>query len=218
MSEEVPVWRQAINDENHPLHRAAWILFSKDMNPKYAQDVLAGQKADVITFCNQILDTDELYNSENLGGGDAPIHAVELLCAWKIEACIPRLIRILEEEDWDTVIYGVTADAMAQLGTAIVDPLLKLAEDAPDRVEASAIAGTLADAAPNDERVIKYVRKIFDSQKDEFEINYMAKNVLASDPKGGAAWLQERLRTRKYSKWVKQRIERYIDDAEAGKS
>jgi len=218
MSEEIPVWRQAIKDENHPLHRAAWMLFSKDMNLNYAERVLAEQKDEVVSFCNLILDTDELYNEVALGSGNAPIHAVELLCRWKIESTIPRLLKILDDEDWDSGVYGTTADAIASFGTAIVDPLLEKASQTDnDKVEVTAIAGTLADAAPGDPRVVDFVRKTFDGCKQDFEITYMAENVLAGDPEGGAEFLENRLRTHKYSKDVRKRIERYIEDAKVGK-
>src|SRR5262245_57588802 len=75
MSEEVPVWRQAIKDESHPLHRAAWILFGKNFNADYAAQALEAQKDDVIGFCTMLLDSRELYPSSALGGGNAPVNA-----------------------------------------------------------------------------------------------------------------------------------------------
>jgi len=186
MSEEIPVWRQALKDDQHPLHRAAWILFSKDINLNYVDRVLMDQKDEVVGFCNLILDTDELYDEVSLGSGNAPIHAVELLCHWKVESAIPRLLKIIDNEDWDSGIYGTTADAIAAFGTAIVDPLLEKAAQAEnDEEEITAIAGTLADAAPGDPRVVEYVRKIFDSRKQDFEISYMSENVLWVIPKAG---------------------------------
>ncbi len=218
MSEEIPVWRQAINNEQHPLHRAAWMMFSKEVSLKYAERLMAEQKEDVVSLCNIILDTDELYEEGSLGGGDAPIHAVELLCKFKVEGSIPRLLRILDEEDWEDEIYGATADGIAQFGSLIVDPLLeKAAKIDNDQEELVAIAGTLADAAPGDPRTVEFVRKIFDRSKQDFEISYMAENVLTGDPEGGAKWLEGRLSTHKYSKDVRKRIERYISDFRAGK-
>jgi hypothetical protein len=217
MSEEMPIWRQAIKDENHPMHRAAWILFGKNFNASYAAQALEAQKDDVVGFCTMLLDSRELYPSSALGGGNAPVNAVLLLCKWKVEAALPRLLQILEDESWDTIVYGTTADAIASFGTLLVEPLLEMATRKPLDQEQVAIAGTLADAAPGDPRTVAFVRKLFDSRKQDFEITYMAESVLAGDPEGGAKWLQDRLRTRKYSKDVRQRIERNIADAKAGK-
>jgi hypothetical protein len=217
MSEEVPLWRQAIKEDSHPLHRAAWILFGKNFNANYAAQALEGQKEDVVGFCTMLLDTRELYPESALGGGNAPVNAVQLLCKWQVETALPRLLQILEEEDWDTIVYGTTADAIASYGTALVEPLLEMATRKTLDQQQVAIAGTLADAAPGDPRTVSFIRKLFDSRKQDFEVTYMAENVLAGDPEGGINWLQERLRTRKYNKEVRQRIERYIDDAKAGK-
>ncbi len=217
MSEELPIWRQALKNEKHPLNRAAWLLFSKDLNVERAGTALSEQKDEVIAFCNLLLDARELYPSEALGGGNAPIHAVELLCEWRIKAAIPRLIQILEEEEWDTIIYGTTADAIAAFGTVLVEPLLEMATRKTKDESQVAIAGTLADAAPGDPRTVDFIRKIFDSRKQDFEITYMAENILVGDPEDGAKWLEGRLRTHKYSKDVRKRIEKFIADVKAGK-
>lgn len=218
MSEEIPVWRQALKDEQHPLNKAAWTLFSEEISLKYADRALVDQKDEVVTFCTLILDTEELYAEEALGGGNAPINAVKLLCHWKIESALPRLLQIFEEADWDEIIYGTTADGIAQFGTLIVDPLLEKAEKIDnDQEELVAIAGTLADAAPGDTRTVEFIRKIFERSKNDFEIAYMAENVLAGDPEGGTQFLENRLRTHKYSKEARKRIEKNIEDYKAGK-
>jgi hypothetical protein len=217
MSEAIPIWRQAIKEDQHPLHRAAWILFSNDFNVKRAGAALETQKDDVVGFCTLLLDSRELYPEGALGGGSAPVNAVELLCHWKVEAALPRLLQILEVEDWNTIVYGATADAIAAYKTLLVDPLLEMATRTTNNQKLAAIAGTLADAAPGDPRTVAFVRNLFDSRKEDFDLTYMAENVLFGDPEGGAKWLQSRLNTHKYSKEVRKRIEELLTDAKAGK-
>jgi len=182
-------------------------LFSNRFNLKYAQEILLPQQAEVEAFCNTILDTDALYEHESLGKGIAPTNAIELLCAWKSESALPRMLKFLEEETWDSDVYGVTADAIAAYGTVLVEPLLEMATRVSEDEQLVAIAGTLADAAPGDPRTIEFVKKTYDSRKEEFEISYMAENVLVVDPEGGPEWLRERMRTHKYSKETRKRIE-----------
>lgn len=217
MSEAQPVWRQAVRDEQHPLHRAAWILFGQSLNLNVVNQTLSAQKDDIVEFCHLILDTNELYKPSALGSGNAPLNAVKLLCHWKIEAAIPRLLRILTEETWDDGIYGTTADAIASFGSSIVEPLLELAQRKEAEQERAAIAGTLADAAPGDPRAIEFVRKVFDNSRQDFEIIYMAENVITSDPENGAKWLESRLHIRKFDAKTRKRIEKYIEDAKAGR-
>ena len=217
MTEEMPIWRQALKDDQHPLNRAAWMLFSRDFDVASAGSRLEAQKEDVIGFCTVLLDDRDLYPVSALGGGNAPVHAVQLLCMWKVDATLPRLLQILDEESWDTIIYGTTADYIEAFGTALVEPLLEMATRKTGDQEQVAIAGTLADAAPGDERTVAFVRKIFDSRKQDFEITYMSENVLAADPEGGVKWLQNRLQTHKYSKDVRKKIEQNIANFKAGK-
>lgn len=217
MSETIPVWREALKDEQHPLNRAAWMLFSKSFNLKYAQEALLPQQDEVVGFCNAILDDRSLYPVTALGSGNAPVHAIELLSAWKVEVALPRLLKIMDEEEWDTIVYGTAADSIAVYGEALVEPLLEMAARKTGDEQLVAIAGTLADAAPGDPRTVEFVKQIYDSRKEDFEITYMAENVLVVDPEGGPDWLRERLRTRKYSKETRGKIEKAIADKLAGR-
>lgn len=217
MSEEMPVWRQAIANDQHPLHRAAWMLFSKDFDVARAVTRLEDQKDDVIGFCMLLLDSPELYPSSALGSGGAPVHAVQLLCKWKVESALPRLLKIMEEENWDTIIYGTTADYIEAFGADVIEPLLEMATRRTGDQEQVAIAGTLADAAPGDPRTVAFVRKIFTSREQDFEILYMSENVLVADPEGGVKWLENRMRTHKYDKNVRQKMEQNIANYKAGK-
>jgi hypothetical protein len=207
MSEGTPIWRQAIKNEQHPLHRAAWLLFGKDFNVGYAAPILEAQKDDVVGFCLMLLDSPELYPSSALGSGNAPVNAVVLLCTWKVEAALPRLLQILNQESWETIVYGTTADYIKAFGPTLVEPLLEMTARKTGDQEQVAIAGTLADSAPGDPRTVAFVRKLFDSRTQDFEITYMAETVLAGDPENGVKWLKDRLRTRKYSKSVRKKIE-----------
>ncbi|MEP6986822.1 MAG: hypothetical protein ABI970_14545 [Chloroflexota bacterium] len=217
MSEEMSIWRQALKDEKHPLNRAAWILFGKNFDVEYAEKKLEAQKEDAIGFCMLLLDSPELYPDSALGSGKAPANAVELLCRWQVEAAIPRLLKILDDEDWDALVYGTTADSIAAYGAILVEPLLESAARNPGEEKQAAIAGTLADAAPGDPRTVAFIRKQFDSSTKDFQIRYMAENVLAGDPEGGIKWLEGKLRTQKFSKDIRKRIEDSIADAKAGR-
>ena len=217
MNADLPIWRQAINDEAHPLHRAAWMLFGSDFDAAHMAGKLAGQQADVVGFCLLLLDSPELYPSSALGGGSAPVNAVKLLCEWRVEAALPRLLQIMETESWDTIVYGTTADLIAAYGSALVEPLLDMASRRTGDQEQVAIAGTLADAAPGDPRTVAFVRKVFDTCKQDFEIGYMSESVLTGDPEGGAKWLESKLRTHKYSQKVRKTLERNIASAKAGR-
>ena len=217
MSEEMSIWRQALKDEKHPLNRAAWILFGKDFDVEYAEKKLEAQKEDVIGFCTLLLDSQELYPDSALGSGKAPANAVELLCWWKVEAAIPRLLKILDDQDWDTIVYGTTADSIAAYGEILVEPLLESAARNPGEEKQAAIAGTLADAAPGDPRTVAFIRKQFDNSTKDFQIRYMAESLLSGDPEGGVKWLEGKLRTQKFSKESRKLLENLMADAKAGR-
>jgi hypothetical protein len=104
-SETTPVWRQALNDSNHPLYSAAWTIFSSDMNLDAADKRLADHKDRIIPFLMDILDTPALLDDTALGSGYAPINAVSLLGRWKVIEAVPRLLTIVEKQDFEDLIW-----------------------------------------------------------------------------------------------------------------
>lgn len=215
MTDETPIWRQALKDDQHPLHRAAWILFSEKPNPQYTDRVLADQKEQVIEFIYQILDNEELYWGDSLGSGIAPINGVELLGRWQVVDSIPRLLKIVEEDDIEAIVNGAAYHALSELGSVVYEPLMEFDERTEHKHENS-IAGIVADACKGDPRVFDYVRTIFEKQEDEWDIAYLAENLLICDPQQAIPFLEKRLQKHKYSKDLKKRLEKYITDAKAG--
>lgn len=209
MTDETPIWRQAIKDEQHPLHRAAWILFSEKPNPQYVDRVLADQKGQVVEFIYQILDTEELYWEESLGGGNAPINGVELLGRWQIVEAIPRLLQILEDNDLDEVVNGAAFHALREMGSAVYEPLLEF-DQRTQFEHQNNVTGILADACKDDPRAYDYIRVVFEKKKEEWDIAYLAENLLVCDPQQAIPFLEERLRRHKYSKDLNKRLENYI--------
>jgi hypothetical protein len=215
MTDETPIWRQALKDEQHPLHRAAWILFSEKFNPQYADRALAEQKAQVIEFIYQILDNEELYLATALGKGFAPINSVQLLGHWQITEAIPHLLRIIEDDDWEAIVTGKAATALGQMGSAVFEPLLEF-DERTEKKQENMVAGVLADACKDDPRAYDYLRRLFEKKTNELDIAYMAENLLVCDPKQAIPFLEERLRQRKYSKDLKLRLEKYLASAKSG--
>lgn len=215
MTDETPIWRQALKDDQHPLHRAAWILFSEKFNPQYADRVLVDLKPLVIQFIYLILDTEELYWEESLGSGNAPINGLDLLGRWQVVEAIPRLIRLLEETEWDAIAHDRAALALEEMGPEAVDPLLEYAAHV-DEDEQVSVASMLAKVGKGLPHIYDHVKKVFERQKDEWDVAYMAECLLTFDPQQAIPFLEEWLSKHKYSKDLKTRLEKYIVDATAG--
>lgn len=135
MSEELPIWRQALKDSTHPLYSAAWLIFSEKMKLDAADKLLAERKAEIIPFLLDILRTPDLQLESSLGGGEAPINAVELLGHWNVPEAIPDFIGIVEEDDWETILHDRILVALEKMGPEIIEPLLASAEKLPPNSE-----------------------------------------------------------------------------------
>ena len=213
MNDILTTCREALRDSQHPLHQATWLLFGKQLNVKTADRLLADRKAEVIPFCLAILNTEALYDEASLGSGSAPINAVALLGHWQITAAIPALFRILDEEDDDTIVYDHALSALGQMDAAVVDILLERIAHEKDNWQQVTYATILGEAGQGDSRAYDVIRAIFDRQRKPLDIELMASNLLTCDLKAGTAYLQSKLKTRRYSRELRATLEGIIEDA-----
>lgn len=211
MEDRIAVWREALRDASHPRHQVAWLLFTGAFNAEFAGRRLAEQKEAVLPYLFQILDTPQLYSSDSLGEGYAPIHAIELLGHWQVVEAVPRLLRILEEEEEDAIARDEATEALASMGPSIRERMLDYAEKANPALYHS-LAYILSKVAKGDPRVFAWVRARLDEAQSEWEIRLMAENLLNLDPEPAIALLEERIRRRRYNKRLSEILQRYIDN------
>jgi hypothetical protein len=216
-TETTPIWRQALKDTNHPLYAAAWLLFSVKMNPDAAAQRLADQKEQVISFLYTILDTPELYLESALGSGLAPVNAVQLLGRWQVLDAIPRLLKnVSDESDFEDMVTDRSIQALEDMGPGAVDAVLEAAQNIKKNDVRITFGSILADIGKGDPRVWSYLVKLFERQKQEWDIRFVAEHLLTNDPQAGIAYLEERLRRSRYGKELREVLEKYLDDARKG--
>ncbi len=216
MSDILSLSRQALKDSEHPLYLAAWLIFNEKMNVKAADQMLAPRKEQVIPFLLDILNTEELYLEASLGSGYAPVHAVELLGRWQVMDALPKLLEIFEEEDRDSRVWDRSIQALEDFGPAITDSLLQAARQTKDQDLQITYTGILGTVGKGNPQVFEYIKGLFERQKDEWDVRYMAENLLNCDTEQAIALLEEKIRQRKYNKHLREVLESYIEQARKG--
>lgn len=215
MSEEnLPVWKQAAKDSQHPLHKATWLLFAEKFNPKFASQQLADKKEETIEYIYLILDTDELYYEESFGSGYAPANSARLLGQWQVTEAIPRLMKLIIEEDEDAIVWNGAMLAMENMGQAAIEPIFNALESGD--IESFTAVSILADAGRGDTRTYEFLRTEFEKQKDEWDIRFLAEFLLSCDAEKAIPYLEERLKKVKYPEELRAILESYIQDAKEG--
>ncbi len=215
-NETSPVWRQALNDSSHPLYSAAWTIFSPDMNVDVADKRLVDHKERVIPFLMDILDAPELLDETALGSGHAPINAVSLLGRWKVIEAVPRLLTIVEKQDFEDLVWDRATTALEAMGPEVIDPVLHAAAQTTDMELHRTFASVLSQAGKGDPRVFEYIKTLFSQQKDEVDIELLAEDLLACNAEAGSALLEEQLKQARFSKKLRKKLRRTIDDARKG--
>jgi len=83
MSDNVAIWRQAIQDNTHSLHSITWSLFSSSFKAEKIAQTYANQQETLLPYLKQIMATEKLYEKGSLGNGLAPANAARLCFFWQ---------------------------------------------------------------------------------------------------------------------------------------
>lgn len=206
-------WRAALQDDSHPHHRLAWVIFPPTMDAARAARRLAADRDASIPLLLDILATPDFYDEASLGEGYAPIHAVELLSEWRAAEAVPHLIRILAEETWEAVVYDRATTALCQIGPPALDAVLAFAATAgPDQF--ITVGEVLAGVGQGDERAYAWVeRRLKDMpDKDSLDFAFLVETLLSLDTARARPMVEALLRKQRFSPRVRQEIAYLLDE------
>jgi hypothetical protein len=170
----------------------------------------------VIAFANILLDTPELYEESSLGSGTAPLNAAELLGEWQVAATIQRLVQTIEAGDTDSDLFDLATMALLKMGTVVVEPLLDVASRAADDEVRFVISEILSEAGQGDPRALDFLKKMFDEQREYYDILDIAESLLACNPQAGLNFIENRLQHRHYDKELRRALQSYLQEAREG--
>ena len=216
MNDPVAIWREALKDAQHPRNQAVWLLFSEGADPKSAARLLADHQAEVVPWLLEIVDTPSLYEEGSFGSGLAPANAVGVLGKWLVLEVVPCLLHILETEDQETLVYDHTVTALEDMGTGALEPLLAFAEACNEDNLRVTLASILSQIGKGDERVYRWVLEVFNQQKHDHAVEFIAENLLAADAARAIPYLEACLQKRKYAQRTRAILQRRIEEARRG--
>ena len=134
--------------------------------PQSLRDEVLALGSSVIADLIQLAQ-DEAVESERAPSEAWPlIHAVELLIDLEAEVAIEPLLQILRTSTYNATVYNEISIRLPELGTAVVEPALRLAHD-PDIDEAffEALCCVLSDAGVRDERIFECLCRQFENSQ-----------------------------------------------------
>lgn len=208
------IWRVALRDKTHPLHKATMLLFTERFNAKMAAKQLAPQQDEIIEYLCHILDHHELYAEGSFGDGHGPMHAVELLGEWKVVEAIPNLLQVFEKAEINEGIFEATMFTLGNMGEAIVPMLLHLGRETSSRVIQAGIAGGLAVSGRGNSEVYEWVKSVLENNKDHVELVLAALSLVSLDEETGVRDLKAFMRSHKLIKQARESLKAIIEKAE----
>jgi hypothetical protein len=214
---QVPVYRKALKDSQHPMHQAAWYLFREEMSVERVASRLDDKKDEVVEFVRTLFRHRELYEPGSLGDGAVPYNCVDLMAHWQAESFIPELIPALMytderffENDLDFVFDRVMRSLSHDYGSAVVEPVLEALEQ--DDITLGLASDILSHACREDERCYQVIRKAFDRAEDPDDVEMYSLNLMRWDTERGRAALQERVDAGNDSEEVQDKLHRVLQN------
>ena len=177
MAEETtPIWREALQNRDHELYTAAWTVFSENMNVDVASSRFNDNQDTVVPFLSSIIQDEDLYEQDKLGGGNAPMNALRLIGEWAVVGQLPTLLERLEDTASYQQVYHVLMGTIVGMGDAVVDDVINWATENEDmRPEAAEILNRIG--APKAYDVI-----LGWMEPDEFQLEKFADYLSNLDP------------------------------------
>lgn len=193
--------REALNDSEHRLNRAAWLLF-KTVNTKLLDRWFGDAQRDVmLECCNLVLAVPELFEDSSLGGGNAPANAMEVAIHWREKSLLPALLSIFDTEyDDDQLIE--TVEKIVEANAEDPQVVTHLLEFGANTEHWDTALMYLSDTKPVRDEVIDYMHRVIEkalSQPDtpDWILTFGIEQILYYDP-SQADYIEELVEKQQY--------------------
>jgi hypothetical protein len=208
------VWREALTDTEHNLHRAAWLIFGEQVSVGTARDTIEadGTQEVTIPLLKEILDDDYLYDTNAPGSGKAPVTAIYLLGDWKVKETLSSLLEVLEDSaatDNDEL-HEAALTALRGFGSDIVDDVLAWANKNEDvSIEACEVLSAIGEG---NQQAFDFIAHWIE-QADE-DIEFYVSGLITVDAGQAAEYLAEAAKNNHFDKDTRKLLRKSARDAE----
>lgn len=207
MSELIALWREAMQNEQHPRYGVAWALFSPKTSSKAAARLLQDRSVEVIPWLLEIVDAPELREPSSLGKGKAPVKAVEILGIWQVTDALPPLMTIIETHTYREDLFDSAINALQAMGPVALEAILDLF----NRVEHEKkidLTAPLSVLAGSDASVYAAIQRVFEQEATDDMKLFVAMSLMNMDAEQTKEYLRRAARKTRFG----PRMLRYIKD------
>jgi hypothetical protein len=203
------LWRTALTVPDHPLHRAAWLLFAKGISPETANKYLADQRDAVKPLIQEIIDDDDLFDAKSPGDGHAPVRAIHLAGVWNMTEIVPSLLEMLEFSEDQEALNDAIYTTLVEFGEAIVDEVLAWGTANPDM--SLAVADLLGEMVIDNEAAFNWILQWVEKVDDDLE-TYLH-SLIEVDPVRAETWLKDQANNARWDKQVQKTFRSFAKEA-----
>ena len=144
----------------------ALLLDSRERLPDPVREQILRRGPAVIPALVEVLEDDELAQSDAEGGGHAPIHAAAILGELKAGEAIEPMLRVLGRCDGMDSLYSALIHALKSLGGAVLEPALAAHAAAASEDQRAAVAEILASLHVRDDRILPILLGVLEDQPE----------------------------------------------------
>lgn len=191
------IWRDALNDSEHDLHQAAWLIFAKSVQTDTAITKLADQQDAVKTLLLEIIEDDYLFEADAPGDGSVPVDAMGFIEEWQITEALPTLLELLEVGDALPQIAESAKATIISFGADVLEDVLTWVGENDDL--SLAVAELLPQlASENTEPAVAWLKQWIDT--NDADVADYVDALIAIDAKSAEAYLGELSQNKDFEK------------------
>ena len=209
MTETSTRWREALADNNNPLYKAAWLVFTDRISTEMAFGHLKDAQETVVPFLNELLADDSLFDNDSPGKGIAPANAVRLLGEYQAREALPKILELYA----DTTNYGMRSacvEAVGKFGVEVLDQVIEWAgEDGARRPKAAEL---MVEIGEGSDKAFDTLLSWIDPEVSGLE--YYARYITKINPEAAITALEKLSKDTRFHGDVRRRFKDRIKEAQ----
>lgn len=199
MSDSTPIWRQAIQDNTHPLHSITWSLFSPKFKTEKIAQTYANQQETLLPYLKQIMATEKLYEKGSLGSGYAPANAARLCFYWQGIDILSDLLRMLTGSKMGMPVSEAAFDLLTQMPEEAIDPIIAYGHQCKDKLLIAALLSTKL--GQGHQKCFEFIRSGFEATREHEERVLYAQALIDNDVEQAEPYLKRMVHKKEYKSY-----------------
>lgn len=198
MSDNMPIWQQAMQDHTHPLHSLIVLIFSDTFEAEEVAQMYSDQQDIALPYLKQVMLAETLYEETSLATGHAPANAAHLAFIWHAIDILPDLLQMLVLRDGITPASRIAFLLLAEMPAEAIEPIIHFGEQCTGDDELMIAALLSTKLGQGKQECFVFIRSAFEATTDHGRRVLYAQALIDNNLKWASSYLRRIGRKKQY--------------------